>query len=250
MNRLQSPSPELLTAPLASRTSVESVQCQMARCEAAETASPCALFAPLHYEPKYAYPLIVWLHGPRDNEQQLRRIMPLISMRNYVSAAPRGTRADDSTGAAAGAFGWAQTHREIELAEQRVFDAIEAAEARFHVGPQRVFLAGFDCGGTMALRIALSAPEKFAGVLSLGGGLPSGHAPLSRVQVARRLPVLMICCAQSHTYPTERVCADLRLFHAAGFEVSLRQYPCGQELTTLMLSDVDRWIMERIGGSF
>ena len=32
-----------------------------------------ALFAPMHYEPGYAYPLIVWLHGPGGDERQLNR---------------------------------------------------------------------------------------------------------------------------------------------------------------------------------
>ena len=45
--------------------------------------------APLHYERNYAYPLVVWLHGPGDNERQLQRIMPLVSMRNFVSIGPR-----------------------------------------------------------------------------------------------------------------------------------------------------------------
>jgi hypothetical protein len=38
--------------------------------------------------------------------------------------------------------------------------------------------------------------------------------------------------------------ADLRLLHCAGFSLALRLYPEGDELTTVMLSDVNRWIME------
>ncbi len=51
------------------------------------------LFAPIHYESNYAYPLIVWLHGPHDDERQLKRIMPFVSLRNYVGVSPRGTEA-------------------------------------------------------------------------------------------------------------------------------------------------------------
>ena len=51
-----------------------------------------AWFLPLHYEHGYAYPLIVWLHGHGDDERQLRRIMPLLSMRNYLAVAPRDAR--------------------------------------------------------------------------------------------------------------------------------------------------------------
>src|SRR5260370_34895202 len=67
---------------------------------------PFALFAPLNYERNYAYPLIVWLHGPDDNENQLRRIMPLVSLRNYAAIAPRGTAGGETEAAA---FGWLQS---------------------------------------------------------------------------------------------------------------------------------------------
>ena len=36
------------------------------------------------------------------------------------------------------------------------------------------------------------------------------------------------------------------LFHAAGMSVTLRQYPCAQELSPQILRDVDRWIIEQI----
>ena len=49
-----------------------------------ETGDSHCLFTPLHYERNYAYPLIVWLHGPGDDERQVTRVMPLVSMRNYV----------------------------------------------------------------------------------------------------------------------------------------------------------------------
>jgi hypothetical protein len=51
------------------------------------------VFAPLHYEPNYAYPLVVWLHAEGTDEQDLSRVIPRISMRNYVAVAPR----DEST---------------------------------------------------------------------------------------------------------------------------------------------------------
>src|SRR6185503_16233240 len=54
---------------------------------------PFTTFAPIHYEERYAYPLLVWLHGDAGSEQELRQIMPLVSMRNYVAIAPRGASA-------------------------------------------------------------------------------------------------------------------------------------------------------------
>ena len=143
-------------------------------------------------------------------------------------------------------FGWSQTAGHIAAADERVLTAVAAAQDRFHVSPSRIYIAGFDAGGTMALRIACKHPALFAGVLSLCGEFPSGYAPLSRLAEVRRLPVLLSTGRDSATYPAEKVCENLRLFFAAGMSINLRQYPVGHELTTQMLSDMDRWIMEQI----
>ena len=130
---------------------------------------PQSFFAPLHYEPNYAYPLLVWLHGRGGNERQLRQIMRLISLRNYVAVAPRGPA---KVAAADDGFGWGDSESSFAETTRRVFDCIEAAVDRFHIAPQRVFVAGFECGGTTALRLALNSPQRFAGVLSIGGPFP------------------------------------------------------------------------------
>lgn len=204
-----------------------------------------ALFAPLHYEPNYAYPLLVWLHGPGDDESQLKRIMPLVSVRNYVAAAPRGPRRQDATAGKAG-YRWSQTPAELLSAEHQVFEAIDMARTRYHIAPQRVFVAGFDCGGTMAFRLAMDHPDRFAGVLSLGGAFPTGQAALRRLVDARRVPIFLACGRDSRRYASPTVCRDLKLFHSAGMDVALRQYPCGDEIAPAMLADMDRWMMEQV----
>ncbi len=205
-----------------------------------------ALFAPLHYEPGYAYPLIVWLHGVGNEERQLLRVMPLVSMQNYVAVAPRGTVCGGDESPGASGYDWRQTGRHIALAEHGVFESIELAAAKYHVDSRRIFLAGFDSGGTMALRLALSHPSRFRGVISVGGPLPTGRPPLSKLAEARRLAVLMAIGQHSTIYRPEHACDDLRLLHTAGMFVTMRQYPCGQEISPQILVDVDRWIIEQI----
>lgn len=211
--------------------------------------SPRALFAPLHYEPNYAYPLIVWLHGPDDDERQLVRIMPSVSLRNYVAVAPRGFRGpacQGGEGPVGGGYGWRQTADEIQRTEQRVFDSMEAARAKMHVAQDRVFLAGYDAGGTMALRVAMNQPHAFAGVLSLGGPLPTGQSPFGRLAELRRIPVFLAVGRDSLEYPASLVCDNLRLLHSAGMSVTLRQYPCGHQLSPSMFRDMDRWLIDQV----
>ena len=203
------------------------------------------LFGPKHYEPNYAYPLIVWLHSSGNDERQLVRVMPTVSLRNYVAVAPRGFLAEDAASERE-VYEWPQTREHIQEAESRIFEAIEAAQEKFHVALDRVFLAGFDSGGTMAFRVAMNSPSRFAGVLSICGAFPSGHTPFSQLTQARRLPVFLAVGRDSLDYPPPEACENLRLFHSAGMSVVLRQYPCAQQLTEQMLRDVDRWIIEQV----
>lgn len=205
---------------------------------------PFATFAPIHYEQRYAYPLIVWLHDSDSTEQELKHVMPLVSMRNYVAIAPRGTSESNR-----GNFGWRQSSDAIEAAHARISECVAIAKDRFNIHDERVFLVGRGTGGTMALRTAWSDPERYAGVVAINGPLPARLSPLRRVNELRRVPCLLTTSRDSQKYPANQVCQDLRLLHVAGCTVALRQYPAGDELTSNMLSDLDRWLMDLVCGS-
>ena len=249
MNRNQSLVSDLVHASKFSINLDEAVD--IAGNSASTSPAAHAVFTPLHYESSYAYPLVVWLHGDCDNEQQLKRIMPLVSMQNYVAVAPRGTEPQQiGPGKVAGSgkvgYRWKQSLDHIGPAEQAVFDCIEAVQRRFHLAPSRVFLAGYADGGTMACRIGLNNPHRFAGAISLSGPLPTDHRPLRNLVDIRDLPIMLAVGRDSRRYRDSHICHDLRLLHAAGMSVTLRQYPCGDDLTTRMLSDMDCWMMEQI----
>lgn len=209
--------------------------------DAAQALAHC-VFTPLHYERNYAYPLVVWLHSADDDERQVTRIMPHVSMRNYVAVGARGT----APGAVPDSYSWLQAAAHIDRAHQSVGSAIVAARRWLNIARDRIYLAGYGAGGTMALRVALARPTEFAGVISIGGEFPSGFRPLEQLHAVRDLRILLSTARDSDEYPPAQVCQHLRLFHAAGMSVDLRQYPCGDELTTNMLADMDRWIMNHL----
>jgi phospholipase/carboxylesterase len=211
-----------------------------------ELDEPIATFAPIHYEPRYAYPLVIWLHSSMGSERELRQVMPLLSMRNYVGVAPRGSAIE---GRQRG-YCWQQTHVGIEAAESRVAECIATTSRQFNIHPQRIFLAGCGSGGTMALRVAWNDPGRYAGAVAINGPLPTRLQPLGRVNELRRVPYLLVCSRDSSTYPPGQVCSDLKLLHSAGCTVALRQYPGADDLTRNMLTDMDRWLMDLVcGGS-
>lgn len=246
MNRLQSPT-NVQPGVVPVRSSVDPAACQIefGRITSDDHLS-LSLFAPQHYEASYRYPLLIWLHGPAGDERQLHRVMPLVSLRNYVAVAPRGTQAMSVRGIRC--YDWRQDDQHFAEAEQRIWNAIELAQTRFHIGADRIFLAGLQSGGTMAYRFAFAHPDALAGVLSIGGPVATGFASLRRLPELRRLQFFATYACEDPDYPPAAVGADLRLFHAAGMRLHLRQYPGSDALTTEMLADVDRWIMEIVTG--
>ncbi len=200
-----------------------------------------ALFHPMHYESGYSYPLIVWLHSNGDDQRQLARILPEISLRNYVGVGPEALVGNERSG-----FVWDQSPPSIDHSIQAVCDAIDYARMTLNVNSERIFLAGYGAGGTMAYRVGLEIPDVVTGIVSLNGPMPNDLTPLRDWMRCRELPVFWGHCRESLAFAEEMLCDQLKLLHVAGFDVTLRQYPNGDELPTQMLSDLDSWIMEMI----
>lgn len=209
----------------------------------AQLASGRSFFLPLHYTPTYAYPLIVWFHSNGFNENQIESVMPHISLRNYVGIGIRGTRAADTMGHR---FDWHTSPAAVVSAHDATCEAVDEAMRRFCIHPSRVVLAGYREGGTMAQRIALRDPEKFAGVISLGGRIPTGGMNNFTQLRRRRLPMLWQWGERNPQYTEDNVKSDCRLTMSIGADVELRQYPDDDEMNTAVLSDIDEWIMRRI----
>jgi phospholipase/carboxylesterase len=206
-------------------------------------ASHRSFFLPLHYTPTYEYPLLVWLHSNGFNENQLDHVMPHISLRNYIGVGIRGTRAADSIGHR---FDWHQSPSAISATHEAVIEAIEDALDRFSVRKSRIVLAGYQQGGTMALRIAMREPDRFAGAISLAGRMPQGAIRNVHQLRRRGLPMLWQWAEGNRGYTEENLKSDCRSVMAIGGQVEVRQYPSDDEMDTVVLSDLDEWIMRRI----
>jgi phospholipase/carboxylesterase len=207
-----------------------------------EASAPLCLFSPIHYEAGYQYPLVVWLHGPQSSELELQQVMPLVSVRNYVGVAPRGTRRASSEKRL---FGWDGSKAAVADATERVLDCVRIASRRFNVHRDRIFLVGYGEGGTMALRVGLDNPDLFAGVCSLAGPVPRGGNAFRNLRAARRLPLMVSVSPIEGEYGEQQVLEDVRLLHSGGFKLSLQLYPGGASLTQTMLSDLDVWLMSQ-----
>ena len=200
-------------------------------------------FFPLNYQTSYQYPLIVWLHNDGFNEDQIDQVMPHISLRNFAAVGVRGSRAADAKGQR---FEWAQNSAGIAAAHDNVIAAVEEAQQRFSVHSDRVVLAGYGGGGTMALQIAMREPHRFAGVASLGGMMPGNSIKQYDALRRRRLPMLWQWAKENDAYTQAQLSRDCQLAMSIGSQVEVRQYPGDDEMDTVVLSDLNDWVMRTV----
>jgi phospholipase/carboxylesterase len=204
---------------------------------------PVRTFLPTGYEPNYAYPLIVFLHGHGGNEEQVLRLAPRLSRRNYICIGLRGPhflglRADGRPG-----YGWGGRGQFDSLLEDYVFRAVETTRRNYHVHSERIYLAGICEGASQAYRLGLQFPEKFGGVISLNGAMCRDGRPHLRLPEARQLSAFIGHGIANAVVPLSLAQTDYRVLYAAGLPVRLHTYPATHRLHPDMLRDVNRWIM-------
>jgi phospholipase/carboxylesterase len=206
---------------------------------------PVRTFAPIGYEPRYPYPLIVFLHGEGGNEEQILRLAPRVSRRNFVSIGLRGPVCLGPNRKGALGYSWGDSSH-LPAIEEYLLQAIRETRLNYHIHSERIFLAGFAEGATLAYRMGLLFPDKVSGIIALNGHMPRADRPLLRLPEARSLQVFIGHGIANSVVPLSMARADQRIFYAAGMDVEMHNYATNHRLHKDMLRDVNRWIIARL----
>jgi phospholipase/carboxylesterase len=207
---------------------------------------PVRTFLPTGYEPNYPYPLLVFLHAHGGNEKQILRLAPRVSRRNYICIALRGPRLLGARDDGEPGYAWDYAEPHQALVEDYVFRAVEQTRRSYHVHSERIYLAGFGEGATLAYRLGLAFPERFGGIISLNGSLPPRGTFFLRLPEVRQLRVLIGHGLANTVVPLGVARNDFRLLYTAGLAVRMHSYATSHRLHPHMLRDTNRWIMETI----
>jgi len=202
------------------------------------------VFLPQGYESNYAYPLIIWLHEDGGSEKDLKRIMRLISTRNYVGLCLRG-----SIPAVVGkkiGFRYTLSDSGLKKTEDELFQSVKELKRHIHLHTERVYLAGFRTGGRVALKLMLNRPAWFQGVVVLGSDLSQDRFSLKKLDELRGSSAMFGLGSQDRTTCIQSLVETGRILNAAGVDVASRIYDNGPELTPNMLHDVNCWLMDGI----
>ncbi|MBW3539222.1 MAG: hypothetical protein KY476_03045 [Planctomycetes bacterium] len=194
----------------------------------------CWQWVPQHYEPRYAYPLLVWLHDRGGDPAELLDVMPAISERNYLGLSlpvEDVLRAGSDAAVASLAF--------------RLRRIVLRVRSQLRVHSERVIPLGFGAGGTLALQLLLHRPDWFGGAAALCG-TRLADIRLRELRQLGRKRVLLAGTGSATQSPVEEAHRTARLLHAAGLEVTHRAYAAADVPTPRMLRDVDGWVMAGI----
>jgi len=184
------------------------------------------VFVPDHYEPNYAYPLLVWIQTTPWPRGGLDRMMRMVSDRNY--------------------FGVAVPVVDPERLEEQLAETFARLRRRYHLHTERVHLIGVGEGGTQALQSALNRPGWFGGVAAISSNWPTGSRMLARYDELRGKRVLF---ALDETDPPDLIAGVQsagRLLWTAGLQVTTVCTSGGTEPCIALLREINRWVMQGI----
>lgn len=208
---------------------------------------PVLTFLPAGYEPNYAYPLVLFFHGQGSSEEQILRLAPRLSRRNYICLALRGPQKTQRYQDGGIGYAWEEGSRAEAFTEEYVFQAVEQACETYNIHPDRIYLTGFCEGAALAYRLGLAYPTKFRGIIAMNGQLPT-NVPLLRWPETRRLKVLMGHGIANSVIPLSSARRAHRLLYTAGLDIQFQTYPTNHRIHIDMLRDMNRWIMKLVSG--
>ena len=203
-------------------------------------------FLPDGYEPGYAYPLLVLFHPHGSNEEQVLRLVPRVSRRNFIAISFRGPERLGQRANGSPACGWGNLDT-LDTVTESVLRAVEQTRRMYHVHSERVYFVGVNDGADGAYRAAFALADKIAGVVSLNGALPRVEGnPLFDARMVRNLRVMI-----GHGIANTRISLgsaqrDQRLFYAVGADVTSNTYPTTHRITPAMLADLNRWVIGHV----
>lgn len=171
---------------------------------------------PSDYDPRVAYPLVVFLHGTSASVGMCRQYAEFMlgaAEGRYLALVPHTQ--PPQTG-----VGWGPTRYGIDPA----FTAIDACMKRFHVDPDRVGLTGQSMGGHATWDIPMQHPDRFC---ALAPKASAAYHTWQKGMFAnlKHVPMRVLHGALDDVVPVKLTRESVASARAAGVTVDYRESP-------------------------
>jgi phospholipase/carboxylesterase len=197
-------------------------------------------------------PLLLLLHGLGSHEADLMGLAPYVDGRFFVVSA-RGP-----VTLAPGAYAWFHTEftqhgpvinqAEAEQSRKTLARFIDELVETYDLDPDRIYLMGFSQGAIIGLSIALTEPEKLAGVVAMSGRiLPQVGQQIAAPDRLTGLPVLVVHGLYDPLLPVDEYGRPARaLLARLPVALTYREYSMAHQVSDESLTDVTRWLTEHL----
>lgn len=207
------------------------------------------------YEPSSVgpYPTILTLHGRGANALDLLGLAPYLCNGKFLMICPQGPL---ETPIGPDAFGYAWYPMSMGgppdigaiLSSRKMLQQfLDTCLQRYPIDAKKLVVLGFSQGGVMAYSLALSSPERFAGLAVLSSWLPKELiAKLSIKEGVQSLPTVMQHGSQDQMIEVQRARDSVEQLRALRVPLTYREYDMGHEITPRGLSELSAWLEEKV----
>jgi phospholipase/carboxylesterase len=199
-----------------------------------------------------APPLLLLLHGVGSNERDLMGLAPWLDGRFFVVS----TRAPITLGYEA--YGWFRFEftpngpevsdpREAEESYRLILRFMDELAEAYGVDPARMYLMGFSQGTIMGLSVALTRPDKVAGMVAMSGRFPDAIRPqIAPPEKLRSLPILLQHGTEDPVLPIQYGRAARETLDGLPVRLDYSEYRMGHHVTQESLAEVSTWLTARL----
>ena len=205
------------------------------------------------YEPEGdgPYPTIVALHGWGASAMDLLGLAPYLAGGQFLLLCPQGT-VEVPLGPMVG-YGWfpitlGAPPDPVEFA-RGVDDArrfLDAALRRYPIDVKKLVMFGFSQGGVIAYALALTDPERFAGLIALSSWLPEPVAQTLPPRPREQLPTLVHHGTADELIDVGRGRESVETLRRLHVPVTYREFDMGHEINADSLADLSAWLEDKI----
>lgn len=199
-------------------------------------------------------PLLLLLHGVGSNEDDLFGLESELDPR-FVVVSARGPNT-----LRPGSYAWFEVQftpngpvinpQQAEESRQRLLHFIGEAVVAYGAEPSQVYLVGFSQGAIMSASVALTEPERAAGVVLMSGRiLPEIRDLIASHERLTRLPILLIHGTEDATLPIANGRASRDLLTQLGVNLQYREFRMGHQVSEASLNEVNNWLAQRLKAS-
>jgi len=207
------------------------------------------------YQPPGAgpHPTILTLHGRGANAFDLLGLAPYLCGGQFLIICPQAPMETpigpeqvgyawygSSKGGVPDTDGMVESHKALQL-------FLDDCLNQYPIDPKRLAVLGFSQGGVMAYSLALTNPQRFAGLAALSTWLPRELTPRLKISnEVRTLPTLIQHGTNDPQIEVERARDSVARLEELKVPLTFKEYEMGHEIRPHGLYDLSAWLEEKV----